>query len=94
MAFTNFQVPNPAGGAAIPLTGSALNGTATIGGGTSVYEGTISGTVVANATSFGLTGGLNGGIFGVNGQATAGTFDTDATTPTGAEFVGNFAANQ
>lgn len=95
VAFTNFIVPDPVGGPDIALGGSALNGTATIGAGTSIYEGSIAGDVVANGTTYGLAGSLNGGFFGANGEATAGTFNTDETSGGSgtAEFIGNFAAN-
>ncbi len=94
VTFSGFAVPDPAGGPVIPLTGSSLTGTATIVATTSIYEGTLAGDIVANGTTFGMAGEVNGGFFGATGQATAGTFDTDEVGGTGtAEFVGNFAAN-
>lgn len=92
VAFSNFSVDDPAGGAPIDLAGSSLTANALIAAGTSQYGGAISGGIVADGTTYGLSGRLAGGFYGAGAEATAGVFDTDEVGG-GAEFVGAFAAN-
>ncbi len=92
VAFSDFEVADPSGGMPIALTGSSLTSNALIGGGTSQYGGAISGDIVANGTTYGVSGGLAGGFFGAGAEATAGAFAANELGGNAA-FVGNFAAN-